>query len=329
MLALCSPALAGPRGVIVPRGPNPATTSATSTHPDTPAHVAGVVAGGERASSWGRPAVWGLAALILAGLWKFGVMEKGFLPKPKAAGGTGGGGGGGQPAWAFVMGALVIYLSGVLGYALAQSLLPWPRDATVYTSQGRAWAAVGYYALGIPAGLALVTLTSGGLRKVFALKDPVVGLLVLAMVFPLVMVAGDAASTAAALIEGQRPSPVAHETLKTIVADPKDRWALVMAACAVVGAPVFEEILYRYFLQTGIALATGTPWIAILATSALFALSHRSGDQVPWHALAPLFVLSVTLGAAYAKTGRLGVVIVMHAGFNLANILVALWITGA
>ncbi len=43
------------------------------------------------------------------------------------------------------------------------------------------------------------------------------------------------------------------------------------------------------------------------------------------HAVAPLFALSVALGASYERTGRLGVPIVMHGAFNALNLAIALF----
>ena len=46
------------------------------------------------------------------------------------------------------------------------------------------------------------------------------------------------------------------------------------------------------------------------------------GTAAP-HAVLALFVLSLCFGAAYERSGRLTVPIVMHAIFNLANLAVA------
>jgi membrane protease YdiL (CAAX protease family) len=90
----------------------------------------------------------------------------------------------------------------------------------------------------------------------------------------------------------------------------------------VIAAPVLEEVLYRGLLQDAIRRATGRPWISITVTSLVFMMMHAS--IADWHALPPLFVLSLGLGWAYERTGRLATPIIMHAGFNLANLAVAM-----
>jgi membrane protease YdiL (CAAX protease family) len=65
-------------------------------------------------------------------------------------------------------------------------------------------------------------------------------------------------------------------------------------------------------------------WISILGTSTLFTLVHRMGQPpVPWHALVPIFVLSVSMGVAYERTKRIGVPIAMHVCFNALNVALA------
>ena len=61
---------------------------------------------------------------------------------------------------------------------------------------------------------------------------------------------------------------------------------------------------------------------AITLTSVAFVLMHMTVASP--HALAPLFVLSLGLGWAYERTGRLAAPIVMHMVFNLANLALAL-----
>lgn len=90
---------------------------------------------------------------------------------------------------------------------------------------------------------------------------------------------------------------------------------LAVITAAVVVAPVFEEMLFRGFLQTGIRQCTRFPWIAIGTSSLFFALIHS-----PWQA-PPIFVLSLFLGLIYEKTRSLWTPIVMHAAFNASVIL--------
>lgn len=98
----------------------------------------------------------------------------------------------------------------------------------------------------------------------------------------------------------------------------------VIIISAVVVAPLFEEFLFRGCLQTALvglltraAYSPATArWLAIVIASLLFALNHGHLWMVP-----PLFVLSMCLGYAYERSGRLWAPILMHAMFNLISIL--------
>lgn len=79
---------------------------------------------------------------------------------------------------------------------------------------------------------------------------------------------------------------------------------------ATVFAPIFEEVFFRGHLQTGIASATRTRWMAIVFTSLVFAAIH------PWWTIPPIFVLSVCLGYLYERTGNLWMPIALHVAFN-------------
>jgi hypothetical protein len=64
-------------------------------------------------------------------------------------------------------------------------------------------------------------------------------------------------------------------------------------------------------------------WVAILATSALFALVHPTWT---WPAI---FLLAVCLGYAYERTGNLWVPVVIHAAFNATSTVLFLYGGGA
>ena len=51
-------------------------------------------------------------------------------------------------------------------------------------------------------------------------------------------------------------------------------------------------------------------------------------EGVPYYALAPLFMLSVTMGLAFERTKHIGVPIVMHAAFNALNIALVVATSG-
>lgn len=88
----------------------------------------------------------------------------------------------------------------------------------------------------------------------------------------------------------------------------------VFVALAILLVPPAEEIifrgcLFRYF-------RTRLPrWVAILATSLLFASLHGA-----WISLLPLTALACIFCLAYERTGLIGTTIVAHALFNLNTV---------
>lgn len=141
------------------------------------------------------------------------------------------------------------------------------------------------------------------------------------------------------------PKPAAH-TLLTMLDESRTpaRIALIYGLAAVV-VPMAEEILFRGYMQTllarffnwatalerqpaaGILPMNDPPtsirnrWIAIVITSGLFAMVHGTPAFMP-----PLFVLSLALGYLYESTGNLWSNIILHAGFNAAQITFVLYI---
>jgi membrane protease YdiL (CAAX protease family) len=90
---------------------------------------------------------------------------------------------------------------------------------------------------------------------------------------------------------------------------------LVLTVC--VGAPVVEELVYRGLLQGSFA-ARFNHAPAWLAASALFALVHFRPVEYPG-----LFVIGLVCGACALATGRLGMAIACHVGFNVTGLLLA------
>lgn len=86
---------------------------------------------------------------------------------------------------------------------------------------------------------------------------------------------------------------------------------------AAVIAPVAEEMFFRGVLQNFVSGATKRTGLAIGLSAAAFAGVHFSQP----HALPALLFLGVLLGAAYARSGRLVVPIVIHAAFNLKTLV--------
>lgn len=126
------------------------------------------------------------------------------------------------------------------------------------------------------------------------------------------------------------PDTIAHVTLRELTSSERTGawWAVI--AMVVIAAPIAEELIYRGLLQTGLRANLGASaerrtarldWFAIAFASVLFTIVHL-GAAAP-HALIVLFALSVAMGLAYERTGRILVPILMHIGFNALNILIS------
>ena len=91
---------------------------------------------------------------------------------------------------------------------------------------------------------------------------------------------------------------------------------LVVMVC--VGAPIIEELVYRGLLQ-GSFSARFNHLPALLAASTIFALIHFRPVEYPG-----LFVIGLVCGSCALSTGRLGMAMACHIGFNVTGLLLAL-----
>ncbi|MHC4985489.1 MAG: lysostaphin resistance A-like protein [Planctomycetota bacterium] len=98
-------------------------------------------------------------------------------------------------------------------------------------------------------------------------------------------------------------------------------WVIGTFISAAVLAALAEEAFFRGLVQSVARQLSGSPWVAIVMTSALFMIAH-GGQIASWPAL---FALSVVLGYNYERTGRLLPSILVHALFNLTFLLLALF----
>lgn len=160
----------------------------------------------------------------------------------------------------------------------------------------------------------------------FGAGDIPLGLLAVVIAFPVVAAAGEASRLVFEYASGQEQSTVAHRTLEMIRQNADDPWTWVIIFSAILGAAIIEELIFRAFVQTALLRMLGSAWLAVIITSVVFALVHRVGDAVPWHAIPALFVLGLAIGVAYERFKGLGVPIAMHAGFNAINIALVLWL---
>lgn len=158
-------------------------------------------------------------------------------------------------------------------------------------------------------------------------KAVIAGIVGLAIVWPLASAAGWIALRISVALGAPPPSPIAHSTLAQLMEGASmftpAWWVVVILVITM--APLMEELLYRGLLQDAVERTGVGRWPAIAGVSVLFALMH-AGAVEP-HGLAALFVLSLGFGAVYARTGRLTAAVVMHAGFNIGNLLMAWFMT--
>lgn len=162
-----------------------------------------------------------------------------------------------------------------------------------------------------------------GLR--FKPMDLLVGLGCLLLAYPLVEAAAIGGESLHRAFSDEPVPMIAHDTLERLIEHRSSPWALLLIAAVVIGVPIWEELAFRMGFQSALLRLFGSPWPAIVLTGVLFGLIHRLGPTpVPWHAIPALTMLGIAMGVAYERTRRLGVPIVMHAGFNGLNVAMAL-----
>ncbi len=83
------------------------------------------------------------------------------------------------------------------------------------------------------------------------------------------------------------------------------------------GAPVVEELFYRGLLQRPL-LARYHDGLVVSGVAALFALIHFRVVEYPG-----LFAFALILGYCAMRTGRLGMSIAAHVGFNITGLVLA------
>lgn len=297
----------------VPHPDIPVTTPPPTLTPENPAQLAG-----KPWERWLSTLMLAAAPVIVLVLWWGNVIR----PKPLAARGM-------KPPqtpwWTLVASAFLVYFAAQLGGALGHAALPWPRDLADNFTKGKAVITLGYYSLGLAAAVVLVRLSLSDKRlAVGNARDAALGLGLFLLAYPVVAASAYLSRLIARDLFSQDVSHLAHSTLRLLDDRPTDPWVLVLTAAAVLAAPIFEEIVFRFFLQSAALAATTRPWTSILITSLPFAAIHLPGGTVPPHALVPLLVLSLAMGLAYHRTGKLVVPIAMHAAFNALNIALAL-----
>lgn len=156
-----------------------------------------------------------------------------------------------------------------------------------------------------------------------------IGALGLLVTLPLIETGAIAGQYVQQLFSEAAPELVAHAILEALVQGDRDAWWWLIAANAVLGAPVIEELLYRGFLQQGFRIVGVAVTPAILVTSAIFTLMHYPvlPPESVIAAMSALFLLSITLGAIRERTGRIAPCMIAHGLFNAFNLGLAVAFT--
>ncbi|MCC7191323.1 MAG: CPBP family intramembrane metalloprotease [Phycisphaeraceae bacterium] len=153
------------------------------------------------------------------------------------------------------------------------------------------------------------------------LRDIRYGLVAMIAVLPLVGLSQFSMQVIGRLFNQPAPT-INHEMLRLIGDSSSTTTVVLLTLSAAVLAPIFEEALFRGLFQSVlVGLFGGRRWPAVLTAALVFSLLHFG--QVTWHALPALFILGVTFGWAYERTGSLLTGIVAHMGFNALNLIVA------
>jgi membrane protease YdiL (CAAX protease family) len=89
----------------------------------------------------------------------------------------------------------------------------------------------------------------------------------------------------------------------------------VVAVFAVILGPLFEELVFRGFLQP--LFQRKSLWRGLVITSALFSLLHGSQNEWSWQYLLLLFLAGLAFGIVRQRTGSTAAAFLLHMGFNL------------
>lgn len=104
--------------------------------------------------------------------------------------------------------------------------------------------------------------------------------------------------------------------MDTLVATAEPFWVLVVAM--VVIAPIYEELMFRGFMWTGLASSRLGVWGASVITSGVFAMIHAQYGLVEW---VEIFALAMLFSLARFRSGSLLLPIVLH----IINNGLAMW----
>jgi hypothetical protein len=108
-----------------------------------------------------------------------------------------------------------------------------------------------------------------------------------------------------------------QETAKDLADRASGPSVVLLVVMVGIGAPIVEELVYRGLLQGSFA-ARINGVVAWLGASVWFALVHFRPVEYPG-----LLVFGLVAGACFLLTGRLGMAIATHLGFNVTGLVLA------
>ena len=158
-----------------------------------------------------------------------------------------------------------------------------------------------------------------GLHTTNIFKDFAIGLTTLLGAWPMLMLMFFMVIIAGSLIKGDDYKMAQHQELEFLTNNPQISVRLIIAFTTIIIVPFFEEILFRGIFQSTVRAYVKRPWLSIFLSAAIFATVHVNIEHWP-----VIFVLGLSLGYSYEKTGRLYPSIFMHALFNASSVIATL-----
>jgi membrane protease YdiL (CAAX protease family) len=146
-----------------------------------------------------------------------------------------------------------------------------------------------------------------GLRKVGLWKAGITGGLLVAAIFPALMVATVVTQT---IFRGQAKEQEVVQFFREAAGTNQNASVAALFIMAVVVAPVVEEVVFRGYLYAVFKSWAGS-FASMVFTATLFAAVHNNLAVLP-----SLLILAVGLTIAYEWSGSILVPIAMHASFN-------------
>ena len=215
----------------------------------------------------------------------------------------------------FALGAIALIVSQLSGVA---ALIEWygfdARNVAGMAQHGG--AIVLFIFVTAPVQLAMLFLAAGAKGRFvdyLGYKIPARGEVILSAAVLCVMIAiGDAVSWLAGRGVVDRFQTDIYEAASGVGALP-----LLVIAIAVL-VPISEETLFRGFLMRGWLRPQRSPWPAILATAALFAIIHVQYD---WFLIMQVFAFGVLFGWTRWATGSTILTMMLHALVNLEGMI--------